>query len=107
MKTHSIKYTIYIKFILISLITLSCAWGPTIEELRVYLFNPQTTMSKEMYPFSYSTHTLNDYWDSELDKIPDENIEEWFNYFNQNIEKEEIKNLIPNLWELLRYEKII
>ncbi len=84
--------TVFISWLLI----ISCYWGPYAEDLRVYLFHPATDVSGDLYPFFYSTQTYNENWNMDTTTIPDENIEEWYNYFNQRYERGDILNLIYN-----------
>jgi len=96
-KNKRIKFLIAIPTILLFwAVVISCYWGPYAEDLRVYLFHPATDISGDLYPFFYSTQTYNENWNMDTSTIPDENIDEWYNYFHQKYEKEDIKNLIYN-----------
>lgn len=75
--------------------TVSCYWGPYAEDLRVYIFHPSTSVSPDLYPYFYSTMTLNRYWQN-VPTAPDENISEWYNYLNQKVDKKDIEEFIYN-----------
>ncbi len=88
--------TIIPSILIIWIISISCGWGPRSEDIRVYLFHPSVNISGDLHPFFYSTIRLNRLWNLDTSTVPEENIDEWYNYFNKEYEKEDIKNLIYN-----------
>ncbi len=95
MKTFSIAFISLISSFLINIQTIkACWWGPEPESLRVWLFNPAVNGHNDLSPFYFNTDSWNAYHIFDWNNIPEENIEEWHAYFNQQIDKEAIRELV-------------
>ncbi len=86
---------IFLPFILINILAVSkvfaCGYSITDEELRVFIMDPFfADGNKALSDFRYTSRFLHDA-DAEL---PDENIEEWFHYFNGTFSKKELADFI-------------
>ncbi len=71
----------------------SCGFYLHGEDVRVYLFSPTATEAEAYSPFFYTSYFLNDQHHDWYD-IPNENIEEWYQYLNGNASRESIRDLV-------------
>lgn len=76
---------------------MSCGPGPYNDETRIQLYHSAINVSKNLYPFFYSSYTLNSHF-SEYNAasyyLPYENIEEWNNYAGGNYKLTDIYEFI-------------
>ncbi len=89
------KYLISFIFLTISLIANSCGWGPFIDVLRVQIFNYEAGVSTDYHNFYYSDRIFGPSIGG-YSSIPQENIEEWYNFADKNVDKNDIIEFIYN-----------
>jgi len=87
------NWMLYILFLSSPLVSRSCGWWPNGEQLRFSLFSSHLADVPDSSPLFYSTHYFNGY---AVDAYsgPTENLNEWYNYFGQTVERSEIDQLI-------------
>lgn len=71
----------------------ACGYYPTGEDIRFSLFSSNAGDGTDMSYLFYSSHYLSGFTSSEL-LGPDENISEWYSFFDEKIPRSEIDQLI-------------
>ncbi|MFT5822563.1 MAG: hypothetical protein ACI8ZM_003819 [Crocinitomix sp.] len=71
----------------------ACSYYPMGEDIRFSLFSSNVGDGSEMSYVFYNSHYLSEYTKGEL-MGPDENIEEWYAFFDNKIPRSEIDQLI-------------
>lgn len=90
-----IRFILLISFFLLPFQGTPCGFNLHGEDIRVYLFSPTAGEASDFTPFFYTSRFLNDeHYD--VRQIPNENLDEWYFYFDEKISKNEIKELIYN-----------
>ncbi len=87
------NWMLYILFLSSPLVSRSCGWWPTGEELRFSLFSSHLADVPDASPLFYSTQYFNDY-EADAYLGPTENLNEWYDYFGQSVKQSEIDELI-------------
>lgn len=87
------NWMLYLLFLSSPLVSKSCGWWPTGEDLRYSLFSAHLGSMPDAYPLFYSTAYFNDYM-VDAYSGPTENLNEWHAYFDQEVDKSEIDQLI-------------
>lgn len=66
------------------------------EDVRVYLFSPTAGTEEGFSPFFYTSRFLNDdHYD--WSEVPNENLEEWYRYLNEKVDKRSIEKMVYNM----------
>lgn len=90
-----IRFIIWTSLLLIPFKGAPCGFSLHGEDIRVYLFSPTAAEAQDYSPFFYTSRFLNDenhdWW-----VIPNENLDEWFKYFKEEVDKESIRDLVYN-----------
>lgn len=90
-----IRFILLISLFLIPSQGNPCSFWVRGEDIRVYLFSPTAGESEVFTPFFYTSRFMNNkHYDT--GQIPNENLDEWHNYFNEKVDRETIKELIYN-----------
>ncbi len=89
-----IKHLIIILLIFSASPAKSCYWGPYAEDLRVFIFAPSTYGTQGLSPFYYTSDLFNGDFISNENAVPDENIDEWYEILNKNVDKNSIIELV-------------
>jgi hypothetical protein len=84
---------LYIVFLSSPLVSRSCGWWPSGEDLRYSLFSSHLASMPDAYPLFYSTEYFNDYL-VDAYSGPSENLNEWYDYLGQEVSRTEIDRLI-------------
>lgn len=71
----------------------ACSYWPYGEDIRFSLFSSDLGGGADMEALFYSTHYFNEYMSRSLSG-PDENLEEWYHYFDGKFKREVIDELI-------------
>lgn len=89
------KFILTINLLFLAFVTYSCGLGPSIDVPRVLFFNPDLDISNDYYPFFYSQYSYNEIYYN-ASSIPNDNIDEWYNYIGGNVDKIDIVNFVYN-----------
>ncbi len=109
MKAIFRKYTLLISLIIIWKFAGSCYYEP-FEMNRVCLFDPETSIvSDYLRPFFYTNDLLYDNSVIDWKHIPEENINEWSDYFKGKVKKEDIKKTVyrTSLDDLIELHEVV
>ncbi|MGK0390840.1 MAG: hypothetical protein ACI94Y_003600 [Maribacter sp.] len=88
-----IQFIILFGILLMPLRPQACMYYPHGEDIRVYLFSPTAGNEEGFTPFFYTSRFLNDE-NHDWFAAPNENLEEWYSYLNEEVSTESIKKLV-------------
>lgn len=90
MKTKVKVLIVVLSLFAIWKIAEACGYVDLAEDTRIYTFEPKLNNYNDFKPFFYNADLIN----GNVLGIPQENIDEWYNYFGKKVSKVAIKGLI-------------